>query len=612
MSLEIKDNKVIIQDQYGNIKFSTDRRLTSIIFRQSGTITVTDYDYQAPIIIKEHPAIVSDTDKFFMFISYNIWGGEINSRTESVNGMGSVLLGIYKDTVGYFAGSMVLDFVSTNGILYAVITKNVKSGAKIDWSNVNYGSAPNVLVNYSVQYCRIASNLVPSLVPIERLDAEMLLVGGGGGGGGGSVGMSAGGGGAGEFKEYTTKLEVDKSYNLYVGLGGNGGGDLLIDGFGQRGETTTFYRYNALGGAGGGNGSLGGNFRGHGGPGSYGSGSGASGGDQYWVDRGATLDSTGGTLNWLTSLLYATPSFSATPISDTAVPGGPSGGQVSGAIEDFYTNKDGSVTLVPTVTTSKTHKGGQGYWYNGGGGGGAGAAGVDAQIPGNKIRDDPGTNIGGVGGIGFASAITGSSEFYAAGGSGGTIGNTQAISASGIGGVGGSKIVPTGGNAVANTGSGGGGKGFSPIINDIMTGYSKGTGTTLIGNNTVGGIYIPLSTINSVVNTAFLSQLSVGDVIHIEGQTRTITGVTNNYTASVTPAFDPAITNVALVKNLSKSKGHKGGNGGSGIIVLKIPDQYTASFTEGVDYEHITSVNGYNIYKITETQTQYERVKISK
>jgi len=83
--------------------------------------------------------------------------------------------------------------------------------------------------------------------------------------------------------------------------------------------------------------------------------------------------------------------------------------------------------------------------YTGGGGGGAGGVGQAA------------TTIGGAGGVGFQSSITGTSLYYAGGGGGGAQSGTGGTGGSSIGGTGGASSV--GYNAVANTGSGGGGGG---------------------------------------------------------------------------------------------------------------------------------------------------------
>lgn len=51
-----------------------------------------------------------------------------------------------------------------------------------------------------------------------------------------------------------------------------------------------------------------------------------------------------------------------------------------------------------------------------------------------------------------------------------------------------------------------------------------------------------------------------------------------------------------------------GGNGGSGLVVIKVPDTITATFSPGVTSSTITSVPGFNIYSVTATSTGSETV----
>jgi hypothetical protein len=64
---------------------------------------------------------------------------------------------------------------------------------------------------------------------------------------------------------------------------------------------------------------------------------------------------------------------------------------------------------------------------------------------------------------------------------------------------------------------------------------------------------------------------------------------------------------VAVVLEGGKSlSSANGGNGGSGVVIIKVPDTVTASFSGGVDFGNnapaydnglpITSVSGFNIY----------------
>ena len=54
--------------------------------------------------------------------------------------------------------------------------------------------------------------------------------------------------------------------------------------------------------------------------------------------------------------------------------------------------------------------------------------------------------------------------------------------------------------------------------------------------------------------------------------------------------------------------GGTAGSGGSGVIVLKLPDYYTATFSSGVTFSTITSVSDFNIHVITATSTTSETV----
>jgi uncharacterized protein YukJ len=53
------------------------------------------------------------------------------------------------------------------------------------------------------------------------------------------------------------------------------------------------------------------------------------------------------------------------------------------------------------------------------------------------------------------------------------------------------------------------------------------------------------------------------------------------------------------------------GAGGSGIVILKIPDSYTATFSAGVTSSLDTSVAGYKIYSVTATSTTSETATFS-
>ena len=73
----------------------------------------------------------------------------------------------------------------------------------------------------------------------------------------------------------------------------------------------------------------------------------------------------------------------------------------------------------------------------------------------------------------------------------------------------------------------------------------------------------------------------------------------------------PSVAGTNGATNTGSGGGSGGGGrglGGSGIAVIKIPNTYAATFSGGVTYTTITSVSGYNIYRITATSTTSETV----
>jgi hypothetical protein len=53
-----------------------------------------------------------------------------------------------------------------------------------------------------------------------------------------------------------------------------------------------------------------------------------------------------------------------------------------------------------------------------------------------------------------------------------------------------------------------------------------------------------------------------------------------------------------------------GGNGGSGVVIIKIPSDRTATFSGGVTQSSTTS-GGFKIYTVTATSTTSETVTFS-
>jgi hypothetical protein len=54
-----------------------------------------------------------------------------------------------------------------------------------------------------------------------------------------------------------------------------------------------------------------------------------------------------------------------------------------------------------------------------------------------------------------------------------------------------------------------------------------------------------------------------------------------------------------------------GASGGSGIVIIKIPDGRTATFSSGVTSSLSTAVSGFKIYTVTATSTTSETVTFS-
>jgi len=106
--------------------------------------------------------------------------------------------------------------------------------------------------------------------------------------------------------------------------------------------------------------------------------------------------------------------------------------------------------------------------YGGGGGGGMGGPGTEGT-----------TSVGGNGGSGISSSITGTAQFYAAGGGGARSSGSPGTGGSGIGGAGASGESGTGGNGLDGTGSGGGG-GSTNASGQTGNGGSGGSGIVII------------------------------------------------------------------------------------------------------------------------------------
>ena len=131
---------------------------------------------------------------------------------------------------------------------------------------------------------------------------------------------------------------------------------------------------------------------------------------------------------------------------------GNDGGSGGGAAHETVQGSEGSGNLGGNVGNAvQGFDGGAGADGAGGGGGGAGAVGQAGDVRGDKL--------GGQGGVGLEYSISGTAQFYAAGGGGGNENHVynQAARASGIGGQTNPSQNQPCTDGVVNTGSGGGG-----------------------------------------------------------------------------------------------------------------------------------------------------------
>ena len=225
----------------------------------------------------------------------------------------------------------------------------------------------------------------------------------------------------------------------------------------------------------------------------------------------------------------------------------------SGGVANTAAGNNGSNSVFNT-TTSTGGGGGATNGVNGGNGGSGGGGASPSAIPGT-----------GISGQGYSGG-TGTLYSYAGGGGGGAGepgGNVGPPKyASGGTGVYISEYISLGGSPVGWFAGGGGG---SLGNNDSYYNSSGGNG----GGGTGGRLGTP-TPINGTINTGGGG------------------GAQGDYQISTGPA----------------------GNGGSGIVILRIPDVYTARFSSGVT-STVTKSGGYKYYKVTATSTTSETVSFS-
>lgn len=160
--------------------------------------------------------------------------------------------------------------------------------------------------------------------------------------------------------------------------------------------------------------------------------------------------------------------------------GGSSGGSGGGSSYDFVGNPGGaasSSTVVGATTRGSNggQTGGSGGYRAGAGGGGAGTAGGGARDSGDSLQ-----HIGGIGGEGVRSEISGTSNVYACGGGGGInengVENNRSYTVNGV--------LTSGGGTEGCTGAG---RGSSAVVNGTGGNTSRFNGTSGTDNFGHGG-----------------------------------------------------------------------------------------------------------------------------
>jgi hypothetical protein len=327
--------------------------------------------------------------------------------------------------------------------------------------------------------------------PNPSIVVDYLVVGGGGGGGG----YVGGGGGGGGVSIGSTNISQGSPISVSVGQGG-AGGDIYRAG--RSGGNSVFNNIIAKGGGGG-------------------SSTGTSGGSDLGEDAGAG-GSGGGASSFTNTINNNSLKIAGIGTSGQGYPGG-------------------AAAIVPG--TSSENRG-----YGAGGGGAGGAGGTTATW-----------TVGGAGGPGVASDITGAPRIYGAGGGGAshqTNVNTTGGAGGDFGGGAGSNVLGIPFNAINFTGAGGGGAGgFNGIGSKAGSGGRGGSGVVVIRYQSAKQI------------------CSGGEITsyNIDGLTYWVHTFKSTSTFTYT-GLDPVLVGGINTESVIIPGAGAGGGGGSGSIVL--------------------------------------------
>ena len=286
-----------------------------------------------------------------------------------------------------------------------------------------------------------------------------------------------------------------------------------------------------------------------------------------------------------------------------------------------------STPVTPSTTFSVEYlvlAGGGGGGYSAGGGGGAGGYLTSTLSAAISTAYTVTVGNGGSGGVGSTVAGTGFNSVFASitstgGGGGGSSG--VAPTSGGSGGGAGNAGAFIGGAPASPSGQGNGGgnnNGGSPY----PTGGGGGAGPSAVGGT--GVITSPgVSAISGSGGAGAESSITGTPVTRGGGGGGSATnqgaaagsggaGGGGNGGTVGSPNGAPGDENLGGGGGGACNSGTpSGGAGGRGVVIIKIPDTRTASFTGGVTWAISTAVSGFKIYTVTATSSTSETVTFS-
>ncbi|MBU3586204.1 glycine-rich domain-containing protein, partial [Polynucleobacter sp. AM-26B4] len=256
---------------------------------------------------------------------------------------------------------------------------------------------------------------------------------------------------------------------------------------------------------------------------------------------------------------------------DLSAIGGGLGGQWNGYAQSGGSGGGGGtaenhIKIGGAGTAIQGNSGGAGSLYaqysqrGAGGGGGAGGAG-------SSVND--GTLIGGSGGIGLISTISGASQTFSFGGGGG--GSTGGSSGSVLLGGNGGSSNSAGTAANSNTGGGGGGGGSVTAGNGSRAGGKGGSGIVIVrylGGDTASGNDVAITTDDGMAGTGSAAGYTVHTFTTVGSKTLTFNALSATLSGKVTGAHRLTVNAEGGAITLSGANEHSGGTTVSGGTLI--------------------------------------------